>query len=197
MRKDIKHLKNDPAMAKLISQFEPFEWHERGSLYEDLLSCIVGQQLSVKAADTIWKRVETLVNHDFSPINILKIPDDKFREAGMSWAKVAYFKGIAVAQSEGKIKPKELEVLSDEDLIKELTKLKGIGKWSAEMIMIFTLNRPDVFSLGDLGLRTAVSKLYGIDREDLNKISQISDKWSPFRSLACRYLWKSLDNAPK
>lgn len=193
MKSALKHLKKDPILAKVISRVTPFEWHTQGALYEDLLSCIVSQQLSVKAAQTIWKRVEELVSHDFSPENIAKIEDEEFRACGMSFSKISYFKGVAKAFGEGLITHESIEKLSDKEVVIELTKLHGIGRWSAEMILIFTLNRPDVFSMGDLGLRNAVSRLYNVDRNDLARIEEISKGWKPYRSLASRYLWKSLD----
>lgn len=183
-------------MAGIIKVHKLPPWKYERKLYEALLSAIVGQQLSVKAADTIWKRVEALLNNDFTPENILKTQDEKLREAGMSWAKIKYVKGIAEAFSRNLIDEEKIINLSDEEIIEELTKLKGVGRWTAEMILIFTIGREDVFSMGDLGLRNAVSKLYGVDRDDLKKIEEIAVKWSPYRSIASRYLWMSLDNAP-
>jgi len=197
VNKALLHLKKDPVMARLVNATEPFEWVSTGDLYEDLLSAVVGQQLSVKAADTIWKRVEKLLGKDFCPTNILSVKDQGFRDAGMSWAKIKYFNGIAEVFKNKEVDVESLPKMSDEEVVAELTKLKGIGRWSAEMILIFTLGRPDIFSLGDLGLRNAVSKLYLVDRDDLVKIEKISLKWSPYRSTASRYLWKFLDNEPK
>lgn len=194
MDKAILHLSKDPIMAKLVDEHAPFEWKHTSYLYKDLLSAIVSQQLSVKAADTIWSRVEILLNNDFSPQNILETPDQKMREAGMSWAKIKYMNGVAEAYKNDLVNEEEICKMTDEEVILELTKLKGIGPWSVEMILIFTLKRPDVFPLGDLGIRNAVSKLYNVDRDDLKKIEKISLKWRPYRSTACRYLWKSLEN---
>lgn len=183
-------------MAGLISSYEPFTWHARDSLYESLLSCIVGQQLSTKAADTIWNRVKVLLKNDLSPENILKTEDQDMRDAGMSWAKIKYFNGVAEAHKNAQINEAAIRRMSDDAVIAELTKLKGIGRWSAEMILMFTLGRQDVFSLGDLGLRNAIAKLYKVNRDDLKKLEKISDKWRPYRTIAARYLWMSLDNVP-
>lgn len=193
MNKGIVQLKKDPVMADLINKIEPFEWRATGDLYEDLLGCVVSQQLSTNAADTIWERVKKLLKNDFSPENILKTKDEKFREAGMSWGKISYFNGIAEAKKKGLLEQKNFKNLDDKEVIEKLTQLKGIGKWSVEMILIFTLGREDVFSMGDLGLRNAVAKNYNVDRDDLEKIAMITKKWKPYRSLASRYLWKSLE----
>lgn len=197
MDKALLHLQKDPIMAKLTERYAPFVWKHTSFVYKDLLAAIVSQQLSVKAADTIWNRVEELFGHDFSPENILQTPDQKMRDAGMSWAKIKYTKGVAEAYKNKMINEEAIGKMSDEEIILELTKLKGIGRWSVEMILIFTLKRPDVFPLGDLGIRNAVSKLYQVDRDDLIKIEEISHSWHPYRSLACRYLWKSLENEVK
>lgn len=196
MDKALLRLKKDPVMASLVKQHKLSKWRYKENLYEDLLGAIVGQQLSVKAADTIWKRVKALLKDDLSPENILKASDDKLREAGMSWAKIKYMNGIAQAFKDGEIVESEVVKMSDEEVIETLTKLNGIGRWSAEMILIFTLGRLDVFSIGDMGLRNAVSKLYGIDKNDLKRIEELSLSWKPYRSIASRFLWKSLDNAP-
>jgi DNA-3-methyladenine glycosylase II len=194
--KTLLQLKKDPVMAGLIDEYTLEKWKYNRSIYEALLSAIVGQQLSVKAADTIWGRVETLLGKDLSPENIIKTEDQKFRDAGMSWAKIKYVNGIAEAHKNGEIDPEKINDMSDEEVITELTKLKGVGKWTVEMILIFTLKRPDVFSIGDVGLRNAVANLYGVDRDDLEEIEKISLKWKPYRSTASRYLWKSLQNEP-
>nr|MBP9687750.1 DNA-3-methyladenine glycosylase 2 family protein [Candidatus Woesebacteria bacterium] len=167
-------------------------------LFVDIVSSIVGQQLSVKAADTIWKRFETLFSEKkVTPEAVLLLSDQEIRDVGCSFSKIKYMKGLAQLVVEKKIDLSGLLSLNDEEVITELTKVKGIGRWTAEMILIFSLARPDVFSLGDLGLKTAVSRLYSVDREDLKKIEEISLKWSPNRSLASRYLWRSLDNEKK
>lgn len=184
-------------MARLIKKYKLSPWKYEKNIYEALLTAIVSQQLSVKAADTIWSRVETLLSGDLSPQNILGTPDNKMREAGMSWAKIKYIKGIAEAFLSGLIEEKSISKLSDEEVVIELTKLKGVGQWTVEMLLIFTLGRPDIFSIGDMGLKNAVSKLYKVDKNDIKKIEEISLNWKPYRSTASRLLWKSLDNEPK
>jgi DNA-3-methyladenine glycosylase II len=118
------------------------------------------------------------------------------RAVGLSTAKTKYVKSLAQAIEERSLDLEDLRTKSDEEVITELIKIKGIGRWTAEMFLIFTLHRTDVFSVGDLGLRTAVARLYTIDRDNLSEIQKISEQWSPYRSFAARYLWKSLDNEP-
>lgn len=192
--KAVTHLKKDKILARIVSEEIILEWGESTNLFADIVENIIGQQLSGKAANTIIKRFEKLVSLPLNPKKILKFSDQKLRDVGMSWAKVNYVKNLSQAVLDGSLDLEKIKTLSDEEVITELIKIKGIGRWTAEMVLIFFLRRPDVFSLGDLGLRTAVSKLYNVDRNDLRKIEKISLQWKPFRSLASRYLWKSLDN---
>lgn len=212
-----KNLSRDPVMKKLIETIETPVWSTDNNLFFDLLDAIISQQLSVKAGATILGRfialfasskttiVESALGKTASepknkvilPEEILEKPDEVLRAAGLSNAKVRYVKALSQAIVDKTLDLKAIHSLSDQEVITELTKVKGIGKWTAEMILIFSLHRPDVFSVGDLGLRSAVSKLYGIEREGLTKIEELSRNWSPYRSVASRYLWRSLDNEPK
>lgn len=191
--KAINYLKKDKILAKIISEEINFEWGESNNLFADIVKNIIGQQLSGKAANTIVKRFEKLVSLPLTPKKILKFSDQQLRDVGMSWAKVKYVKNLSQAVLDGSLDLEKVRTFADEEVITELVKIKGIGRWTAEMILIFHLQRPDVFSLGDLGLRTAVAKLYKIDRNNFKKIARISQNWSPYRSLASRYLWASLD----
>lgn len=166
------------------------------NIFADLVEAIVNQQLSEKAGATIFKRFKGLFGgRRFpKPQHVLDVPDQRIREAGLSWSKIKYIKGLSKIIHQKKMSLKKLFDQSDEEVIETLVAIKGVGRWTAEMILIFSLNRPDVFSMGDLGLRTAVSKLYRVDRDNLKKIETISLQWKPFRSYASRYLWKSLDN---
>lgn len=186
----------DPIIQKLIKKYPPPNYIDRSSiLFERLIDAIISQQLSVKAADTIFLRFKNLFGDLFpNPEIVLQKTDQELRSVGLSFAKVAYIKSIAKAFSQGKIDVEQLKRMSDTDVITELTKLKGVGKWTAEMILISTLNRPDVFSLGDLGLRRAIENLYGIT--DLKEIETLTNTWRPYRSTVCWYLWRSLDNVP-
>src|SRR5258706_1600049 len=201
---------NDPILNSLIQKYPAPKFEDRSAfLFEDLIESIVSQQLSVKASNTIYSRFKALFNSTKSnviarspkrpkqssfpkPNEILNLSDEVIRTAGISFQKISYIKNIATAFANDEIDIKALNKSTDEEVIINLTKLKGVGKWTAEMTLIFTLNRPDVFSIGDLGLRHAVEKLYGIS--DQKKILKLSEKWQPHRSTASWYLWRSLEN---
>ncbi len=193
--KILTHLRKDKKLVKLIDKLDFPTWEEDGDLFSHIVSNIIGQQLSGGPARIIEERfVNLFTTKPFpTPEEILAIADEKIRSCGTSWAKVKYIKSLAQAVFDKSLDLESLRKLTDEEIIQELTKVKGIGRWTAEMILIFHLQRPDVFSLGDLGLRNAVSKLYRVPREDLKKIEKISLKWKPYRSYAARYLWDGLD----
>lgn len=186
----------DPILKKLVKKYPAPTFSDRSDfLFEDLVESIVSQQLSVKAANTIFTRFKKLFNIEIfpTPKEILTMSDDRIREAGISRPKIGYIKGIAQAFAKDEIDVKEIKKMTDGQAILQLTNLKGVGKWTAEMILIFTLQRPDVFSLGDLGLRNAVKNLYGIT--EASEILKLSETWSPHRSTASWYLWRSLENS--
>jgi DNA-3-methyladenine glycosylase II len=187
-------LKKDPVMRGLIVKYDTPVFRSETDLFIDLIEAIINQQLSEKAAATIFKRFKSLFKKKVkpSPKLILALSDNKIRACGVSYAKVSYIKGLSRAVEDNKLILSKLPGLSNEEVIKRLTEIKGIGRWTAEMILIFSLLREDVFSFGDLGLRTAVSRLYKVGRDDFKEIEKISKKWQPYRSIACRYLWKSL-----
>ncbi len=185
----------DPVLNKLHKKYGPHEFEDRSEfLYEELVESIIGQQLSGKAADTIFKRFLALYKESKfpRPEELLKTDVEKLRSAGMSYSKASYIKNIAEAFKNGDLDIKILRKMSDEEVKKELIKIKGVGNWTAEMILIFTFKREDVFSLGDAGLRRAIKNLYKIEKDA--EILALSEKWKPKRSFACWYLWKSLEN---
>lgn len=194
-REIVSHLEKDPVLKKLIERYEFPALKTSENLFFDIIDSIVSQQLSIKAGSTILGRFKNVFNGKAFPnaLDILSTPDEKIRECGMSFAKIKYIKGIAEAIVQKTLDLQKLYELQDEGVIEELTKQKGIGRWTAEMILIGSLGRMDVFSVGDLGLRTAVSRLYNVKRDDLKKIESISLMWKPYRTIASRYLWKSLD----
>ena len=187
---------SDPILNKLHEKYGPHKFEDRSELlYEELVESIIGQQLSGKAADTIYKRFLTLFNNKFpAPEKLIKTNDEKLRSAGMSYSKASYIKNIAQAFKNGDLNIKMLNKMSDEEVKKELTKIKGVGNWTAEMTLIFTLKREDIFSIGDAGLRKAIKNLYGIEKE--KDILKLSETWKPKRSYACWYLWRSIENRP-
>jgi DNA-3-methyladenine glycosylase II len=156
---------------------------------------IISQQLSIKASDTIFSRFKKLFSKEIiTPEKLIKIEDQKIRNAGISFSKIKYIKGIARAIIDKQLDLKKLDDLTDEEIIGELIKLKGVGKWTAEMFLMFTLGRTDVFSAGDLGLQNAIVKLYKLkNKPDQTILLEISNKWSPHRTIASRILWKSLE----
>lgn len=187
-------LAKDPVMKKLIKKHGKLELNWEADLWEDLVISIISQQLSDKAATTISNRFRKLFGKKFpAPKQVLKIPDEKIRECGLSWSKVAYVKNIAKAMDSADLVMEKLMKMTDEEALRELTKIKGIGIWTAEMTLMFTLQRPDVFSFGDAGLRAAIAKNYKVGREDTAGMEKIAEKWRPHRTLAARYLWKSLE----
>lgn len=193
LKKAQKHLSKDLVIKKLIKTHGLLDFGFGGDPFEELVYSIIGQQLSDKAAATIYKRViETIKSNPPTPSAILAVDDEKLRGCGISYSKISYIKGLSRAVKEKKLILEKLLEMEDEEVITELIKLKGIGRWTAEMFLIFNLKRVDVFSMGDLGLRTAVAKLYGVSRDDIKTIEKISLSWKPYRSIAARYLWKSL-----
>lgn len=191
-------LKKDLILKTVIEKYGVLESIEEvRDVFTHLVSQIIGQQLSGKASDTIESRFRTLLKspYPYLPKEIIKLDDEKIRAAGLSYSKIKYIKGLAKAVIDGELDLTIIDKLTDEEVIVHLTKIKGIGRWTAEMTLMFTLRRPDVFSFGDNGLVSAISKLYGVDKKDLKKIKKISEKWKPYRSFASRYLWKSLDQS--
>lgn len=203
MKKILEHFKKvDPILYKAAVDADfmkmDFFGDENVNHFEKLCRAIVGQQLSVKAAATIYSRFEELIGKGMvTPEKILAAEEQKMRDAGMSWAKIKYVKDLAQKVLDKELHLESLSVMSDEEIVKELTAVKGIGQWTAEMYMMFTLGRPDIFSVGDLGLRRAMEKLYGLEKPSNEALIEMAKKWSPYRTYACRVLWESLDNAPQ
>lgn len=193
----ISHLRKDKTLAVILDKYPVASPKVSTNLFRDLLEAIMSQQLSSKAASTIFGRFLDLFpgNQTPTPEEVLKLSEENLRCCGVSHQKASYLKSLSEEIVSGRLVLEKLHTLSDEEIITDLTKVKGIGRWTAEMFLIFSLGRQDTFSVGDLGLRTAVSKLYGVDREDKTKIEQISQKWAPYRSIASLVLWRSLDNA--
>lgn len=191
-----KHLQKDPQLKPLLERYTIEARGISADLFRDLLESIIGQQLSVKAADTIIQRFINLFADakNIRPEDVLGQDDVTLRSVGLSRQKISYLRSLSEFIVSEKIILNALKDQPDELVITSLTAVKGIGRWTAEMVLIFSLGREDIFSVGDLGLRTAVSRIYGVDREDKTKIEKISQTWSPFRSVASLYLWRSLDN---
>lgn len=195
-KKILDHFKkSDPVLYEWIQKVHLDELPEPTNLFEELCDEIISQQLSGKAANTIFGRLKQLFPRgEITPEHILKLSDDKIRNSGTSWAKVRFLKDLATKVKNGELILENLKDLSDEEVIKELTQVKGIGPWTAEMYLMFTLGREDVFSHGDLGLKNAIKKIYDFKKEPTRKqVEKIVKKWSPYRTYACRVLWQSLE----
>ncbi|MEK9143248.1 MAG: DNA-3-methyladenine glycosylase 2 family protein [Patescibacteria group bacterium] len=161
----------------------------------DLCDDIIGQQLSSKVADVLIVRFHKLFpGNRITPRAVLALSEETLRGTGMSWSKTRFIRDLAQHVLTKSIQLDQLAKLSDQDVIKELTKVKGIGPWTAEMFLMFTLGREDVFSYGDLGLRNAIKKLYGFKKDPtIKQMEKIVNKWKPYRTYAARILWKSLE----
>lgn len=165
-----------------------------GFYFPNLCRHIVYQQLSGKAAAAILKRFQELFPKNTITVDyLLNTDNQKLRETGVSKQKIFYLKDLAKKIKEKELVLEKLNELDDEDVILELTKVKGIGRWTAEMFLMNNLGREDVFSHGDLGLRNAIKRLYGLENPTREKIEKISSQWSPYRSYACKILWRSLE----
>jgi DNA-3-methyladenine glycosylase II len=200
---DRELMRADKVLRKLMEEQGPIhpEIDRRGSRsdpYEALARAIVGQQLSTKAAASIWSRLIDLFDgRTPTPEELLRKRATTLRKAGLSNAKVAFLRDLAAQVKDGRLDLAHLASLSDEDIVAELVAVKGIGLWTAEMFLIFHLGRPDVVSAGDLGIRRAVQIAYGLDElPGPEEMERISEAWRPHRTLACLYLWRSLDNTP-
>lgn len=196
-KKAIRYLRRqDPVLAGVIDRVELQLRKPQSNYFRALVESIISQQLSVKAADTIEARFKALFNSKSfpKPAEVLKMGDAKLRSVGLSGAKAKYIKDLARRVENGDLHFRGIQTKSEEEIIEMLVKVNGIGRWTAEMFLMFSVGRPDVYSHGDLGLRNAITKLYKIKGELTQKKAEtIAAKWSPYRTLACRYLWASLN----
>lgn len=194
-RKASRYLKkSDQTLGKIIEKTGVLGWEFSGNYFLDLVDSIVGQQLSGKAAATIFNRFKSILHNDIRPETILATPDEKLRESGTSWSKISYIKNLARATKKHEIAFERFDQMGDEEIVMVLTQVKGIGRWTAQMFLMFSMGRPDVFSYGDLGLRKSIKRLYGFDKEPTKEEAEkIAEKWKPYRTVACRYLWRSLE----
>ena len=189
--------KNDTKMQKLIHQFGDCTLKPAQDYFTFLAESIVSQQLSVKAADTIWARVKNLVDGQSTPQKFIDLDADKMREAGVSRSKSQYIKNIAQCWLDNILDDEKVLALNDDTLVKLLLEIKGVGPWTVDMFFIFALNRPNVLPLGDLGIRNAICALYGLDKTaKMDDFRKVAEGWHPWCSVASWYLWKSLNNVP-
>lgn len=200
----LAHLRgSDPVLRALIDRYGPEGLGERREggqreHYGALVRAIVGQQLSTKAAAAIYRRLaDRFGGREPTPREILDDDPEQLRSVGLSRAKVTFLRSLAEHVLSGSLELEKLDSLPDEQVIAELTAVRGIGVWSAHMFLIFHLGRPDVLAVGDLGIRRAMMVTYDLEALPLPPaMEQIAECWRPHRTLACRYLWRSLDAEP-
>jgi DNA-3-methyladenine glycosylase II len=195
MRKAVTHLKRcDPVLRGIIERVGPFRMQYGVPEFCSVAEAIVYQQLNGKAAETIYKRFAALAGEPLTPEGILKLSDEQLRSVGLSKQKSAYLKDLAIKTASGALDFATLPELSDEEVIKHLTQVKGIGVWTAHMFLMFSLRRPNVLPTGDYGVQVALKKHYRKRKlpkpKDMEKIARA---WEPYRSVACWYMWRSLD----
>lgn len=194
----------DPIMAGLIEQCGTLPPPPRGRAdpqehYGALLHAVVNQQLSVKAGAAIFGRLkERFGGHTPTPEQLLADDPEELRlAAGLSRSKVGFMRSLAEHILSGELELERLDDLSDEDVMSELVAVKGIGEWTAHMFLMSHLHRPDVLAPGDLGIRRAIERAYGLQEiPDTETVERLAERWRPYRTLACRYLWRSLNNEP-
>ena len=197
----IAHLGKDKKLGKLIDTNKPHKLLKRKNICTYLCASIMSQQLSTKVADVIYQRFINLYGgREPSPQQILDTPFETLRGIGLSNAKVNYVKNVAQFEIESGMDPKRLAKMSNEEIIDYLVVIKGVGRWTVEMLLMFALGREDVFAVDDLGIQNAMIKLYKLDNSNKKKLREdmlrLSSKWTPYRTYACVHLWRWKDNAP-
>ena len=195
------HLGKDKKLKKIIDLQQPYVLQKKENVYLHLCGSIMSQQLSTKVAAVIYARFLNLYkNKKPTPKQIVATPIETLRGIGLSYAKANYVQNVCRFFIEEKITDAKLDKLSNEELIKYLSQIKGVGRWTVEMILMFTLGREDIFALDDLGIKQGIKKLYkleGLDKKALKeKMLLVSAKWKPYRTYACRYLWGWKDDTP-
>jgi len=195
MRKAVAHLKKcDPVLRSIIERVGPCRMEFGPAEFSSLAEAIIYQQLNGKAAVTIFQRFAALAGEPITPDGILRLSDEQLRSAGLSKQKSSYLKDLAAKAADGLLDFSRLPDLPDDEVIKHLTQVKGIGVWTAHMFLIFSLRRPDVLPTGDYGVQMAIKKHYRKRKlpkpKDMEKIART---WEPYRSVACWYMWRSLD----
>jgi DNA-3-methyladenine glycosylase II len=199
MHKDTiyRHLRNDKVLDRLITVHGYLtELPLANSIYEELVSSIISQQLSVKAAATIYARFRDELEGDISPDQIIAADHERLRTLGLSNQKAKYIKEVAQYWKLNPTIEEDIWSMTDEDIIKELSAIKGVGVWTVQMLLIFALNRPNVLPLGDLIVRKGIIKHYGLDESDkdiIKKCQEIVSHWHPYATYGSRYMWASKD----
>ena len=195
-RRILNHFKErDPKIARVIQTIGPFRLKRNRKYFVVLCRSIVSQQISTAAADTIYSRFQKLLDGQVpTPERVAGLKDAPLRAAGLSRQKAAYLKDLSHRFLDGTIRPRQLNYLDNEEIIDRLTGVHGIGRWTAEMFLIFSLNRLNVLPVDDLGLRVAVQNIYGMKaRPDAKRLRAIGEQWNPLETVATWYAWRSLN----
>jgi len=194
----VKFLRKDPVLSDIIGTVGEFKLKKKSQYFAVLVESIISQQLATGAADAIFKRFKGLYPEFPTAAEVLATRKSKLRTVGLSGMKVEYLKDLAKHVETGKLDMKAISKMGDEDVIAQLTQVKGIGRWTAEMFLIFSLGRMDVFPVGDLGLRRGVQIAFSLKEMPKPKETEkFGDRWKPYRSVATWYLWKSLQKFDK
>jgi DNA-3-methyladenine glycosylase II len=194
-------MRRDPVLGAIIKRHGVcgLRTDRASDIYGGLIQAIVSQQLSTKAAATIYARFRALLPDctEPAPHAVLPLSDETLRGVGLSRQKISYLRDLSQKMIDGSLRPDALDSLPDEAVVDMLTAIKGIGRWTADMILIFRLLRPDILPVGDLGIVKAIQKAYGLRKPpDARRMLKIAEPWRPYRSVASWYLWASLDNKP-
>jgi DNA-3-methyladenine glycosylase II len=190
-------MKQDRIMRKLIPKFGDGFLTTRGDPFNTLARSIVGQQISVAAAQAVWDRTVHTLKNKVTPARVLACEVDQLRAAGLSMRKVEYIRDLADHFENDRIHPKKWHAMSDEEVIKELTDIRGIGRWTAEMFLIFNMMRPDILPLDDIGLLRAISSNYfSGEPVTSHEAREVGANWAPWRTVATWYMWRSIDPIP-
>lgn len=198
-----RHLSQaDPVLARIIEQGRPVRASAHEDLYLGLLKAVVSQQISTKAAAAIWRKLESLFRPEGYPEpNVLVgLSDEDLRAVGISKQKAGYLRAIAEFNLAGQLDHAHLSQLDADAFTQHLTQIRGVGRWTAQMLQMFALDQPDVFAEGDLGVQNAMRRHYGLEEKGRalhKRMTELAECWRPYRSLACKYLWQSLDNVPE
>lgn len=199
MKESIEHLMSEPHIADIIRVVGEIEAKPSGGVYFDLLESIISQQLSVKASETIFRRFLLLFDDGYPSAEILSsMKPEHLRPAGISQQKAQYILSAARFATEHNLEKKFWDNMSDEEIIQFLTQIDGVGRWTAEMLLIFSLHRQDIFPVDDLGIKRSMIRLFGLQesgRELKNRMIQLAETWRPWRTTATLYLWRWRDQS--
>ena len=195
----IIHLQQEATIQPLLANIEMPDFTPSGRIYYNLLESIVSQQLSVKVADVIFKRFLSLFpENNPHPEHVVKIEFEQLRGVGLSGQKAGYLQNVAQFAIDNDLEKMDWAAMSDDEIISFLTQIKGVGKWTVQMLLMFTLARPDIFPVDDLGIQQAMQRLFKIEEENPRRLKirmmELSEPWKPYRTVACRYLWRWKDS---